>query len=216
MKTLFTLFFACAITSASYSQQITSMTISPANPLTTDTIKIYVTNDFPSSSCFGTANFMVSGNSVYANAMHCMGMLSALCTDVDTIKINPPHAAGSYTFYFTLDSGYEPSCTPGIVSDDTDTLFYNVSVPTGLSQNSKYNKFSVSPNPTKGIVILNTREELRGQLKITNLIGQTVFESAPAGPVSKKIDLSGYAPGVYFLIYEEENKIFTQKIVLEN
>jgi hypothetical protein len=198
-----------------YSQQISSITISPANPLTTDTIKLYVTCDFPSSGCNGTANFIVNGNTVSGSALHCMGMLSALCTDVDTIKLNPPHAAGSYSFYFTLDAGYQPSCTPGIISDDTDTLFYTVSVPTGAAHKMKQDHFLISPNPTKGIVNLSVKENLQGTLKIINVIGKEVFKSVSPEIFPEKIDLTGNSAGIYFLIYEGPEGKWTRKIVLE-
>ena len=110
------------------SQVIDSTIMVPASPvLPSDTITFYVYSSYPNSSCMGTSGFALGPNSVNGNSLHCQGTLTAICQAVDIIVVNPPHNLGNYTFTFTLWSGFgTPTCTPGFLPSDYDTLLYAV------------------------------------------------------------------------------------------
>ena len=107
---------------------IIALTVSPTYPTETDTVYIYASLSFASSSCpLDVQSHSILGNNIVASTQHCLGMLSAICYNTDTFKINPL-STGTYTFDLTLSSGFGgPPCTAGIVPDDYDTITFYVS-----------------------------------------------------------------------------------------
>ena len=106
---------------------ISSLTISPTYPTETDTVYIYAELMFSSSNCpLDIKSYIISGNNIAASTQHCLGMLATICNTTDTFKFDPL-PVGTYIFDLTLSSGQLPSCTPGIVPDDYDTITFYVS-----------------------------------------------------------------------------------------
>ena len=130
---------------------IIALTVSPTYPTETDTVYIYASLSFASSSCpLDVKSHSILGNNIVASTQHCLGMLSAICYNTDTFKINPL-STGTYTFDLTLSSGFGgPPCTAGIVPNDYDTIMFYVS-------------------PSTSVEEYNTNKEL---LKITDLLGR--------------------------------------------
>lgn len=133
----------------SQAQWIQSLTISPQNPTSNDTIRVYADCMFPSASCNQhTQGFQVNGNVIDAYALHCLGVLTMICSDIDTFLI-PPQPAGNYTFVFNLSMGQLPSpCTPGVVPDQIDSISFVVSPLTGTGEYISSDEIVISPNPT--------------------------------------------------------------------
>jgi hypothetical protein len=55
-------------------------------------------------------------------------------------------------------------------------------------------------------------------MQIRNIIGEVLFAEEDLsinGEFVKVIDLSSYAEGIYFLVLENNNKILTEKIVVQ-
>ncbi|MBC8266148.1 MAG: T9SS type A sorting domain-containing protein [Flavobacteriales bacterium] len=104
----------------------------PLQPTTNDTVFIFADVQFSSSDCeLLSSSSSVVGNTIMANAHHCLGLLTAMCYTTDTFVV-PPLAAGTYTFDLTLTSGFgsgpgTPPCTPGIVPDDNQDFQFTVS-----------------------------------------------------------------------------------------
>ena len=76
--------------------------------------------------------------------------------------------------------------------------------------------FFMSPNPTKGEVLIEASENIK-ELNVYNLMGQAVhsqtFENANS---QVNFDLSGFASGMYIVnITFDENKLSTQKLIVE-
>ena len=89
------------------AQQIDSMVVNPSSPIgVNDTVKVYVYNSFTNGACDGAAYYSISGFNVMANALHCQGALTVICTDIDTIVLNPPHTMGNYRVSFVLNSEF--------------------------------------------------------------------------------------------------------------
>ena len=113
---------------AQMSGSITNISCYPANPTTNDTIYLYVDCSFGSSSCnMLTSSHSVTGNTIFASSLHCLGMLTAMCNTTDTFMILPL-SVGNYIFNMTLSSGFGgPPCTAGIVADDNQLFSFSVS-----------------------------------------------------------------------------------------
>ena len=196
------LFFIAARMSA---QQIDSMTVVPAAPTTADTVKVYVYLQFPSSGCAAPAVFAMNGNTINASALHCMGMASTICYDVDTLVFPPPMTPGNYTVHFSLDAGYGPpgNCSPGFLPYDHDTAYFTVSSTTGIAYQEASPLISVYPNPATSVLHfanLPGEAELQlinpaGELLLAQIVGNTT-----------EIDLSQLPTGMYFwkIVSEKE------------
>jgi len=207
MKKLYSLFFLCIFFKAN-AQQIISIQVVPATPTTTDTIRILINCQYPNTSCDGVANFSQVGNNIYGNSFHCMGLIATICTDMDTIKLNP-QPAGNYILYYSLDAGYGlPTCTPGFVPYDYDTAYFTVSPATGIAE-TENNFVSVYPNPAHELV--NVTVEEKAEVIIINSIGQKVGEvNLDAG--ENKIDVANLPEGIYFFIISQNFSV--EKIVI--
>ena len=126
---LFALVFIFSFnTRAQMQGSITNISCYPANPTTNDTIYLYVDCSFGSSSCdMFTSSHSVTGNTIFASSLHCLGMLTAMCNTTDTFMILPL-SVGNYIFNMTLSSGFGgPPCTAGIVADDNQLFSFSVS-----------------------------------------------------------------------------------------
>lgn len=130
---------------------IIGMHVQPSNPTDADDIRVLVDLSFTSSGCpVDSQGHTAQGNTIEASSMHCLGFATAICNTTDTFQIGQL-AAGTYTFNFTLSSGFGPSgCSPGIVPDDNDQLQFNVSPNVGINERSGTD-LTVYPNPSNGV-----------------------------------------------------------------
>src|SRR5262245_44798043 len=117
----------------SKAQWIGTITVSPPAPTTQDSIKILVDCSFPSGSCDPyLASVFINGNDIYGNALHCLGMLTVICSYTDTFAL-PPMPAGNYNFHMQLNAGGGPApCTAGINPGPVDSLSFTVTQPMGI------------------------------------------------------------------------------------
>lgn len=195
------------------AQSITSFNITPANPTSTDTIRIIIECTFPNGSCEGSVTGTIqTGNTIYADAMHCMGMLTVICTDFDTVII-PPQSVGQYTFIYSLSAGQGIPCTPGIVPDDIDTLVFDVDNSTGIiGVDDKL--FSVISNSENNSFRIHNLTATGGILKIFSSDGKLVLSQtfeAGESEISRAVKA-----GIYIISAEISNRKYTSKVVVFN
>jgi len=109
------------------AQFINSLEVLPANPTTEDTLTLLAHCTFSSMGCAVYTQYInVVGNDIYTQALHCVGMATAMCDYTDTFIVDPV-AAGTYRFIFQVDAGFGgPPCTPGIAPGPSDTLVFVV------------------------------------------------------------------------------------------
>jgi hypothetical protein len=201
------------------SQEILSIEIIPAEPTTVDTIKIIITNVFPSGGCDGTVEYNQFENSILASSLHCLGFLTVICYDVDTIVLNPL-PQGQYNFVYTLSSGFGPpgECTPGIVPDDFETISFYVSPPLNINELDALN-FSAFPNPVKNncTVMFESIPTGKNTLNVFDAFGKTILELPVLNSNSIQFNTSALAPGLYFVQISDElnNKSKVLKLVKE-
>lgn len=118
-------------------QYIQSLNVNPTYPTTNDSITINALCQFPYGGCdIKYQQQFVNGNSLYGQAMHCLGMLAVICDETDVFKF-APLPAGNYTFHFQLDAAQAmPPCIPGIVPGPTDSVSFVVINANSLPENS--------------------------------------------------------------------------------
>ena len=83
------------------------------------------------------------------------------------------------------------------------------------SINNFENIFSIYPNPNKGIfnIKFDKNPSQNWQYQITNLQGQILMNDQQL--IDRKIDASWLPAGVYLLNLQNDEKIFTQKIIIQ-
>jgi hypothetical protein len=212
MKKLY-LFLSLLIAGFSlHAQQVDSISIAPAAPTTADTVKIYIYLSFPNGSCEDVAMATTSGTDIYGYAFHCMGNLSMICYDVDTL-VFPPMSAGNYTFYFTLDAGYGPpgNCTPGFQPYDYDTAYFSVSTISGIDPVAQPAGVTVFPNPASDRLTVSNPGNVAAMLHLVNLTGELVLAERIGGNLHE-INIAGVAPGTYLYKIVSDESVTTGKL----
>jgi len=177
---------------------ILGMQVQPSNPTAADDIRVLVDLSFTSTGCpVDNQGHAVQGNTIGASAMHCLGFATAICNTTDTFQIGQL-AAGTYTFNFTLSSGFGPSgCSPGIVPDDNGQLQFTVSPSVGVIEHSGTD-LAVYPNPSNGV--FKFTRSLPAAAEVVDATGR-VLVSINQGTTS--IDLSKLDAGTYLLRSKE-------------
>ncbi|MCD4725076.1 MAG: T9SS type A sorting domain-containing protein [Bacteroidales bacterium] len=108
-------------------------------------------------------------------------------------------------------------CGDGPVSGNMDVSVENTF---GIGENDLNIGVSIFPNPNNGTftVKFSSANNENVKMKIMSIVGEVVYneeELSVNGEFIKVIDLSKYAKGVYFLMIENNNKILTEKIVVQ-
>ena len=204
------LLFCCKLTIA---QSITQTRVVPAQPTVGDTVLLIADLQFRSSPCFlDSKSHSVNGNTITASTQHCVGIASAICYAADTFVLGVLNA-GRYTVNLTLSSGAAPApCTPGIVPSDTDTMSFTVQTTLGI-EDLVLPSFSLYPNPaTDQIDLSNAYKQLVTSLKVLTATGAVVLESDNP---RESIDISGLAPGVYYVELYHKTGVYTEKFIKE-
>ncbi len=75
------------------------------------------------------------------------------------------------------------------------------------------NDLQLSPNPTAGIISISNASLNTQRISITNILGETVIESANPQTPNFSLDLSKLAPGVYYARFISLNSVVVKKII---
>lgn len=217
MKKIFTILLVAGATTFGFSQSIQSFQVKPASPTVNDTIEICWTLQFPTSSCAGTCTWNQNGFNIQAGALHCIGSLQAICTDVDTVVLYPPHTAGTYSCTFVLSSGAAPApCTPGITPNDQRTINFNVSTVTGTGTGNQFApEVQLAPNPASSNVVLNLgKYQVTDNIIVTTLAGKKA--PAPFVYTGSKIsfDVSKLKAGIYMVNVPVDGGTIVRRLVV--
>jgi hypothetical protein len=201
------------ITSAK-SQSIVSFSVLPANPTNMDSIEVIIECMFPSGACDGTASLIgITGNEILVEAAHCMGMLSVICTDFDTIVL-PPQPAGPYSFIFSLNTGSGFPCVPGSTPSDIDTVDFTISDVTNINPIKSGNNFEISQSPEGEKFIVKHSFNEPAELNIFSIEGRKIDNvelTLHETEVNKQLPA-----GVYIMVIEfKGKKYFSKKVVVE-
>ncbi len=197
------------------AQVTTNISVQPSNPTNLSQIKIFTDMYFPSGGCGDhTQFFSVSGNTIYASALHCLGPLTFICNYTDTFDIGTL-APGNYSFVFNLNAGAGSiPCSPGIVPGPTDTLNFVVSTATANSEFTR-SQPQLTYNSTLKTLQLSGFDQLRkAKLFLYSSEGKLMLIETPESGTSQ-IVLTGLQAGLYVAKLEWDGKEIHKKIVIE-
>lgn len=98
------------------------------------------------------------------------------------------------------------TCNPAIgdIGETEDYDIYIKSISTTEVQNISKSEFSIYPNPSSDFINISSFKDIR-DIFITNALGDSIF----AGHESK-IDISKFAPGIYFILINGEAHKFVK------
>jgi len=127
MKKLIPLILA-AISGTSLAQTINSLSISPSNPTSADPITLIADLQFAWGSCDQhTLNISTIGNTIDIYDRHCLGNLTMICDNTDSISL-PPLANGTYKLRYHVQHSINP-CTTFPTAYVIDSIDIKVSTP---------------------------------------------------------------------------------------
>jgi PKD repeat protein len=120
-----------------------------------------------------------------------------------------PSEAGAGTHEITYNYEDEFGCSNEAVQQIV------VDPCTGMDENEKFG-IKIYPNPTQGVFNLMIAESGNIQVKITGLLGNTVFQEENFFVLdgNYRINLKGLEPGIYIVTLHTENNRYTGKIKL--
>ncbi|HRH63684.1 MAG TPA: T9SS type A sorting domain-containing protein [Bacteroidia bacterium] len=197
------------------AQVTTNITVQPANPTNLSSIKIFTDMYFPSGGCSDhTQFFSVSGNTIYASALHCLGPLSFICSYTDTFDIGTL-APGNYSFIFNLNAGAgSMPCSPGIVPGPTDTLNFVVSTATAISEFTSDQPQLIYNSTLKTLQLSRFDQFRKAKLSMYSSEGKLIL-SKTSESVAEQIVLTGLQAGLYVAKFEWDGKVIHKKFIVE-
>ena len=74
-------------------------------------------------------------------------------------------------------------------------------------------EFTLSPNPTSGILTIKAPEQKNAELTITNILGQVVYQERNADLENKTINLQTLESGSYLVNIRANGKQTTKQII---
>ncbi|MEE2700174.1 MAG: T9SS type A sorting domain-containing protein [Bacteroidota bacterium] len=97
--------------------------------------------------------------------------------------------------------------------------FGTPSIPASIKETSFNENLSIYPNPTNGIFTVEIRDVQTDvyTIKVTNVLGQMIFESTNSinGIYKENIDLSAFQKGVYLIGINNSTTTITERIIVE-
>ena len=103
-------------------------------------------------------------------------------------------------------------------SDISESGFVKIDAKTLVvlaNQNEENDTFIVFPNPSREKLNITLVKPVSGELTIIDLTGSSVLSRNIEKRSLLNIDVSGLKKGVYFIIIEAENKVYSKKIIIE-
>lgn len=193
---LFVFAIGLLITINANGQSIISLDIEPPNPTNTDEIILYSENLFGSGPCFIDSSFIaISGCDIKCDGYFFTGMLTVMCTSIDTFYIGQLND-GTYQLHYNL---YHPSSNPTI--KDSTTITFTVGT-VGMNDPLAGNTNIIYPNPSGGELFLDLSDycdEKEFVLSVYSLYGKEVKTFKQLHPKSYvRIDISDLSPGIYY------------------
>ena len=93
-----------------------------------------------------------------------------------------------------------------------DSTCFTAFIATGIRSNGNAYPFSIYPNPSDNILNISLESENEVLIHLFNSVGQIVFNQSSQGPIA--INVSDYAPGIYFVQISGEEGRATKKLII--
>ena len=157
---------------------------------------------------------------------------SVLCNNASAIELVGDPAGGTFDGAGMTGSTFNPA-TAGVGTHTisytyyeqvecptTDTVNLTVELCTGIESDSFAHNFSIHPNPTSGLLIVEHTGGIVGQaeINITDVTGKEVIKSTQVSldGLRMPLDLSSFSKGMYFLnVIQDGNRIASIRITKE-
>ena len=188
---------------------INNIEIIPANPTTTDNVKIVTTVTTPNQGMFIHSSHSLNGNTINVEACYYSGLLTATQTFYDTLNIGVL-SAGSYTVDFVAYQASDTICnytdsmttnSNFIVTEETNTI-------TPISNNIG----CIYPNPSNGTFKIDLPEKSNPSHILIHSISGKI---AHRGIFKEEMSLS-LEPGTYFIeLFENESVIGYHRLIID-
>ena len=216
------------------SQSSTILSISDSFVVVPSASKIFTLQVSDSLNCVNSKNFNVYGKPVTPVIS---GNISAKKNSIDYYWVN---AIPFTNYYWTITNGTQNSGgfseSISVKWDDqnsglivvqesnlhcmSDTNFLAVNLTTnGINENKVFDKFSVFPNPTSGILNIEFEtSEKNIQIEVMDMIGKSILKNTTkhdGGLFQKTLNISQLNEGFYFLKITAGEKSTTVKVTLE-
>jgi len=191
----------------------------------TDTaFTVRIENSVPQNADLSTFQFVSSSHTVEIEYLQHVNRFVYRFENILLPDSNTNEAASHGYFRYkikplsTLMIGDSVLNTAGIFFDNNYPVITNTAVTvidntTGVSEGIE-DGFSVSPNPTTGLVYIQLSVANSGTLTLTDITGREVMREAFEG-THRTLDLSDQPSGVYILQLETGTESFLKKIVVE-
>jgi len=204
--------FYCAINNPATSNSI-GMAVEPypadmATPDGPDYVDLYTTQ----TSSYSTTND--PNTSSYTWTVTPENAWDELTVDMFNLSVTWTE---SYTGQAHIEVFGTNNCGDGLPSDAYEVSIGNTF---GIGENDLNVGVAVFPNPNNGTftVKLSSESNESVKLSIRSIVGESIFNEeliTVNGELVKTFDLSNFAEGIYFLILENNNKVLTEKIVVQ-
>ena len=87
-------------------------------------------------------------------------------------------------------------------------------VPTGISELNS-SAVNIYPNPTSGIINIQLEGNNKYNIKVINILGETVHVSTIMGSTSHSVDLTSFDKGIYTIELSNNNEVYVEKVIIE-
>jgi hypothetical protein len=205
------------------AQVVNKIIITPANPTETDTISIISDFSYRGSCAFGLVYSYTTlvDSTILIMPTYCGYWDTTLCNSVDTFKVGP-FPARKYQISIDYHQGSVcPISNFDAVIHQLDTSIV-IANATNVSFSKKTSDCSIKvyPNPTHNYLIIDIDNFLKMndcEIKIINLYGRQVFQSAIQQKQMFVALSDSIKKGIYFIHIVDRNKnsIDIQRIIIE-
>lgn len=161
-------------------------------------------------------NMSISGTTTICNG----GATTLTASGGDTFVWSNGPSTATYTVHPSADTTYIVTGTITATGcHDTVSQHITVETCTGIT-NTSTQEIKVYPNPSSnGIFTLSVKNSTAKQLNIyiTNVLGEKVYQSseAIAADVSKSINISSFAKGIYSIKLELDAEVLVKQVMIE-
>ena len=204
------------------AQTVNQISIFPPNPTENDTILVISDLSYRGNCAFGLVYSYtdVTGSTVRIFPTYCGYWDTTLCNSVDTFKIGP-FPNGDYDIRIQYHQGSIcPISNFDATIHEVDTMLTVGGVTATLPEANPGFLVKIYPNPANNHLFIHSAyftERQTGQLKITNVFGQQVFQSKIAQNQLAINTAEWKEKGIYFIsVFDEMGVLLdVQKIVIE-
>lgn len=192
-KFLMPLFLLLILNSA--AQNIAGLEISPEEPITpTQEVSVIAETIFANSSCnLQSAQVFMSADTVFVEALHVMGLATAICNSTDTVDLGT-FAPGEYTVSYTL---FYTEINQILEFGDTAFAEFTVEGVNSTEQEQGIDQIQIYPNPATDYLRIET--SLRGNFTVYDVQGRQMSQlQLNESPGS--LQVADLERGIYFLV----------------